>query len=351
MSLSIGIVGLPNAGKSTLFNALLKRQAALSASYPFATIEPNVGIVGVPDNRITKLVDIAKAENPNIEDCPKKITPATMKFTDIAGLVKGAHEGEGLGNKFLSHIREVDAILHVVRGFDDENVDRAGSVSPQEDIELIKAELLLADLSTVEKRLEATKDKKQKLFLEQVRNKLEQGSVLSENRYSDEEQKELKELNLLTTKPFLYVLNVGEEDLDKEVDPKFIKVCAKLEEELISFTDDDRDNYLKQIGVSDEGLNLVIKESYKILDLISFFTYGPDEVKAWTINKGTKAKQAAGVIHTDFERGFICADTIIISKLEEAGTWKEAKDLGLVRTEGKEYIVQDGDVIIFKFNV
>jgi len=351
MSLSIGIVGLPNAGKSTLFNALLKRQAALSASYPFATIEPNVGVVGVPDERIMRLVTITQKENPNIEECPKKITPATIKFIDIAGLVKGAHQGEGLGNKFLSHIREVDAILQVVRDFEDENVDRAGSVSPHEDIDLIKAELLLADLATVERRLSATKDQKEKTFITTIMEKLEKGSVLSESKYKDEEQKILKELNLLTTKPFLYVLNVGEENLDKQTEAKFIKVCAKLEEELISFTEADRQDYLKQIGVVKTGLDLVIKKSYEVLGLISFFTYGPDEVKAWTIKDGTKAKQAAGVIHTDFERGFICAETIKLEVLEQAGTWKEAKELGLVRTEGKDYIVKDGDIIIFRFNV
>lgn len=352
MSLSIGIVGLPNAGKSTLFNALLKRQAALAASYPFATIEPNVGIVPVPDSRLFRLEEVIKKEyEKKPHEGPTKMTPATMKFIDIAGLVKGAHQGEGLGNKFLSHIREVDAILHVVRDFDDENVDRVGSVSPQEDTDLIKAELLLADLATIEKHLNSTKDQKEKAFIEVIKDKLEKGSVLSEIKFTDDEQKILKSLNLLTIKPFLYVLNVGEQDLKKEVDPKYIKICAKLESDLIDFEDTDRASYLAEMGIKNTGLDQVIKKSYEILDLQSFFTPGPEEIRAWTIKKGTKAKQAAGVIHTDFERGFICAEVITLDKLEEAGGWKQAKDLGLVRTEGKDYLVKDGDIILVKFNV
>jgi len=353
MSLSIGIVGLPNVGKSTLFNALLKRQAALAASYPFATIDPNIGIVGVPDDRLFRIEKIVKREfgDKTVGDCPKKITPATVKFIDIAGLVKGAHDGEGLGNKFLAHIREVDAILHVVRGFEDENVDKAGSVSPQEDLELIKAELLLADLSTIEKRLVAIKDLKKKKFLIEVKEKIEKGEILSIKKYSDEENALLKELSLLTTKPFLYALNVGEDSLEKECDPKFIKICAKLEADLISFDDNEKADYLREIGIENVGLDQVIKSSYELLDLHSFFTSGPDEIRAWTIKKGTKAKQAAGVIHTDLERGFISAEVITIDKLEEMGTWKHAKEKGVVRLEGKEYVVQDGDIIIVRFNV
>ncbi|MFC1756033.1 redox-regulated ATPase YchF [Patescibacteria group bacterium] len=353
MSLSIGIVGLPNVGKSTLFNALLKRQAALAASYPFATIDPNVGIVAVPDNRIFRLEEIVKREFGGKPDKgPQKVTPATIKFIDIAGLVKGAHKGEGLGNKFLAHIREVDAILHVVRDFEDENVDKAGAASPQEDIELINAELLLADLSTVAKRISSSKDQKEKTFLNGVKEQLEKGSMLSSSKYSDDEKKILKGLNLLTTKPFLFALNVGEENLKKEYDPMFIKICAKLEADLISFEDGaERADYLREMGIKNTGLDLVIKRSYELLDLHSFFTPGPDEIRAWTIKKGTKAKQAAGVIHTDFERGFIGAEVITIDKLEEAGTWKQAKDLGQVRLEGKEYAVQDGDIMIVRFNV
>ncbi len=352
--LSIGIVGLPNVGKSTLFNALLKRQAALAASYPFATIEPNVGVVAVPDERISRLVEIVQKEYANkIEgDCPKKVTPATIKFIDIAGLVKGAHEGEGLGNKFLSHIREVDAILHVVRGFEDTNVDRAGSVSPQEDIELINAELMLADLSTVEKRLNSTKEPKEKAFLTGLKENLEKGTILSTKKYTDEEEKILKELSLLTAKPFLFALNVGEESLHQEFDQKFIKICAKLESDLTSFeTDAERSDYLRELGVENTGLDQVIKRGYELLGLQSFFTTGPDEVRAWTIKKGTKARQAAGVIHTDFERGFISAEMITLDKLEEAGTWKQAKELGVMRLEGKEYVVQDGDIMVVRFNV
>jgi len=352
MSLSIGIIGLPNVGKSTLFNALLKRQAALAASYPFATIEPNVGVVDVPDKRLYRVAEVIKKEHKGkAETFPEKTTPATIKFIDIAGLVEGAHKGEGLGNQFLSHIREVDAVLHVLRGFEDENVDRAGAVSPQEDIDLINTELMLADLQTVEKRMESKKFTKDKPFLTKIKESLEKGKLVSSLDLSDEQKVYVRELSLLTQKPMLFVLNVGEGELREEFKQEYIPICAKLESDLSSFSEGERSQYLTELGIGEAGLDLVIKKSYAVLGLHSFFTPGPKEVRAWTIKKGTKAPQAAGAIHTDFERGFISSEVIDLAKLEEASSWKGARDKGFLRMEGKDYIVQDGDVIQFKFNV
>jgi len=345
-------VGLPNVGKSTLFNSLLKRQAALAASYPFATIEPNVGIVEVPDERLQRLVVVAKKEFANKEGaCPEKVTHATIKFIDIAGLVEGAHRGEGLGNKFLSHIREVDAILHVLRGFEDVNVDRAGSVSPQKDIELINTELMLADLQTIDNRMASKKFAQDKQFLTTVKENLEKGIPVRSMTMSDEQKEYVRTLSLLTQKPMLLVMNVGEAKLKENSDPQYIYICAKLESDLASFNEEERKDYLAQLGVEEAGLDRVIRKSYEILGLQSFFTYGPKEVRAWTIKKGMKAPQAAGVIHTDFERGYISSEVIDLGKLEEAGSWKIAKEKGFVRMEGKEYVMREGDVVLFRFNV
>lgn len=339
-------------GKSTLFNALLKRQAALAASYPFATIEPNVGVVDVPDGRLHRLAEVIKKEyEGKAEKFPEKITPATIKFIDIAGLVEGAHKGEGLGNQFLSHIREVDAVLHVLRGFEDENVDRAGAVSPQEDIDLINTELMLADLQTVEKRIGSKKFAQDRPFLTEIKESLEKGNLVSSLDLSDEQKDYVKELSLLTQKPMTFVLNANEGKLGEKFKKEYIPICAKMESDLTSFSDEERSQYLAELGVEEAGLDLVIKKSYAILELHSFFTPGPKEVRAWTIKIGTKAPQAAGTIHTDFERGFISSEVIDLAKLEEAGSWKGARDKGFLRMEGKDYVVQDGDVIQFRFNV
>jgi GTP-binding protein YchF len=357
MSLSIGIVGLPNVGKSTLFNALLKKQAALSANYPFATIDPNIGVVDVPDARLDELYqvalnDISPQEKEKPTFTPPKIIPTFIKFYDIAGLVKGAHEGEGLGNQFLSHIREVDAILQVVRGFTDENVVRAGSTEPQKDIELINAELALADLQTIEKRLGSKEARAHLPLLNRLKEQLEKGGLVNELDFTDEEKAYVKELSLLTQKPVLYVLNVDEDDLASTSDNKeLLKISAKVESELISFDEEERVAYLKELGIKEPGLNVIIRACYKLLGLQTFLTEGPKEVRAWTVKVGAKAPQAAGVIHTDFERGFIKADIIACDTLVEIGSWKKAKDLGKIRQEGKEYVMQDGDVVEFRFNV
>lgn len=349
MSLSIGIVGLPNVGKSTLFNALLKRQAALAANYPFATIEPNMGVVDVPDARLHTLEKIVQAEYKD-ENLPEKTIPSVVKFFDIAGLVEGAHKGEGLGNQFLSHIREVDAIAHVVRDFTDENVVRAGSTEPTKDLELINTELLLADLQTIDKRLESRKFKDDHPFLNRVRAALEEGQLINELELSDDEAKYVKELGLLTQKPALYIKNVDEAEI-RDVQGEFINISAKTEEELVTFSDEEKKEYLKDLGVEESGLDTVIKRSYSLLGLQDFFTAGPKEVRAWTIKIGTKAPQAAGTIHTDFERGFIKAEVVTLAELEKAGGWKAAKELGKIRQEGKDYVMQEGDVVEFRFNV
>jgi len=352
MSLSIGIIGLPNVGKSTLFNALLKRQAALAASYPFATIEPNVGVVDVPDARLHKLAEIIRKEyEEKSENYPEKTTPATIKFIDIAGLVEGAHKGEGLGNQFLSHIREVDAVLHVIRGFEGKDVDRAGSVSPQADIDLINTELMLADLQTVENRIASRKFAQDRPFLTKIKESLEKCVLIRTLDLSDEQKEYVMELSLLTQKPVLLVMNVGEEKLAEKFKQECIPICAKLESDLTSFSENERKEYLAELGVGEDGLNLVIEKSYEILGLHSFFTPGPKEVRAWTIKKGAKAPQAAGEVHTDFERGFISSEVVDLARLEEVGSWKRARERGFLRMEGKNYVVQDGDIIQFRFNV
>ena len=363
--MKIGIVGLPNVGKSTLFNSITKAGAE-SANYPFCTIEPNVGIVAVPDERLQKL---AKMYN------TKKVTPAVVEFVDIAGLVKGASKGEGLGNKFLSHIRETDAICEVVRCFEDSNVVHVdGSVDPIRDIETINLELIFADIETIDKRLEKAKkmlkaDKKYQAeinLLEKIKTELENGKPARQLEYNDDEKVLLKEMFLLTTKPIIYIANVSEEQLsDAENDENVKKVneyakkekaeviplCVKIEEELSTLDDSDKKEMLEALGMTESGLDRLIKKSYDLLGLMSFLTAGEPEVRAWTIKKGTKAPQAAGKIHSDIERGFIKAEVISYNDLITEGSMVQAREKGLVRQEGKEYIMQEGDIVLFKFNV
>lgn len=369
MSLSIGIVGLPNVGKSTLFNALLKRQVALAANYPFATIEPNVGIVDVPDERLLELSKIVKKEyGERIGDrvVPEKIVPAVVKFVDIAGLVKGASKGEGLGNKFLAHIREVDAIVHVLRDFEDPNIVREGSVDPISDFEVIRTELMLADLASVEKKLDSIKrDSKnpnnkaavaQFNALNKVLEILNTQDALYESLldFTEEEQRAIKELSLLTAKPYLKVYNISEDKIGSKSDSSddsSIFLCAKIESEISSLSEQDQKLFMQELKISESGLDQVIKAGYKLLGLQTFLTAGPKEVRAWTIRKGFKAPQAAGVIHTDFERGFISAEVVGYNDLISCQGWKAAKERGLLRIEGKEYEMKDGDVVEFRFNV
>lgn len=366
MSLSIGIIGLPNVGKSTLFNALLKRQVALAANYPFATIEPNVGVVDVPDDRLQKLSQLVKDEFGHKftnREIPEKVVPATVKFYDIAGLVKGAHKGEGLGNQFLGHIRSVDVIVHVVRAFDDENVIRAGSTAPEEDMKIINTELALADIQVVDGKLarlesELRKGKTKELValydickkLQEIFNQPEPNAlaVLSEDDIAI-----VQSLNLLSLKPVLLVFNVDEGALRsvKNSSNDRIYLCAKVESELSSLDASDQVLYLQDLGIFESGLDLVIKRCYSMLNLHTFLTAGPKEVRAWTIRKGAKAPEAAGVIHSDFEKGFIAADVIDYASLVATGGWKKARESGLIRLEGKNYIMNDGDVVEFRFNV
>ena len=365
--MKLGIVGLPNVGKSTLFNSLTKAGAE-SANYPFCTIDPNVGIVAVPDERLKLLGDLYHS---------KKVTPAVIEFVDIAGLVKGASKGEGLGNQFLSNIREVDAIVHVVRCFEDTNVIHVdGSVNPLRDIETINLELIFSDLEVLERRLSkvakaARMDKslgKELALLERIKAHLEGGSMAKSLELQDEDEVALmKEFNLLTSKPVIYAANVAEDDLMDDgasnamveevrnfaVDEKseVFVICAQIEQEISELDDDEKSMFLEELGLSESGLEKLIKASYHILGLMSYLTAGEDETRAWTIKIGTKAPQAAGKIHSDFERGFIKAEVVNYKDLLEQGSLAAAREKGLVGIEGKEYVVQDGDVILFRFNV
>jgi len=369
MNLSVGIVGLPNVGKSTLFNALLKKQQALAANYPFATIEPNVGIVAVPDDRLNKLAQITKAEE-GMGNIPP-IKPATVEFVDIAGLVKGASEGEGLGNKFLSHIREVKIAAHVVRAFEDANVIKEGAVDPKNDYITISTELALADLQT----LENSKDKTNKDLIGRLIKILNDGGSISSLSFSREEAEFVKQLSLLSTKPEIIVLNVAENDYsnDKieevikkyavELDlphEKMVVICAKIESELASLSEEDQGEYLADLGLEKSGLERLIQKAYEQLGLISFLTTGEKETRAWTIKKRSNAVEAAGEIHTDFMKKFIKAEVVSFDDFVEVGGpaspdeqasrggWKRARDIGKMRLEGRDYIVQDGDVVEFK---
>lgn len=352
MSLKVGIVGLPNVGKSTLFNALLKKRVALSANYPFTTVEPNVGVVAVPDERLGKLGELVKIEE-KMDSFPP-LVPAVVEFVDIAGLVKGAHKGEGLGNQFLSHIREVDAIVHVLRDFEDESIVREGSENPDADRLTVETELGLADLQVLEKLvLDKTLEKDQLDILNRIKTELDAGKIPGKYSIGDERLKKwFSALPLLTIKPVLYVYNVGEEEYgqklyDRNINGNALTICAKLEEELADLDEAERREYLKSVGIEQTGLERLIKKAYTLLGLISFLTAGKKEVRAWTVKSGTKAQQAAGVIHTDFEKKFIRAQVIEYEKLIEAGSYVEAKKRGWIRTEGKDYIVKDGDVIEF----
>ena len=363
--MKIGIVGLPNVGKSTMFNAITNAGAEC-ANYPFCTIEPNIGVVPVPDYRLDEL---AKMYN------PEKVTHAIIEFVDIAGLVKGASKGEGLGNKFLSHIREVDSIVEVVRCFEDSNIVHVdGSINPVRDIETINLELVFADLETIEKRIEKAKkmlksDKKYQFeidTLEKVKATLEDGKPARTMDFTDEEIEIVNSMLLLTMKPILYVANVSEEQLgnlenDKNIEQvrkyaetenaEVIPLCVKIEEELTILEGEDKKEMLHELGLEESGLDKVIKASYDLLGLMSFLTAGEPEVRAWTIKKGTKAPAAAGKIHSDIERGFIRAEIVSYNDLIREGSMQSAKEKGLVRSEGKEYIMQDGDIVLFKFNV
>lgn len=365
--MKLGIVGLPNVGKSTLFNSLTKAGAE-SANYPFCTIDPNIGIVAVPDERLKVLGDLYNTE---------KIIPAAIEFVDIAGLVKGASKGEGLGNKFLSTIREVDSIVHVVRCFEDDNIIHVdGSVDPLRDVETINLELIFSDLEILERRNSraskgAKNDKslaKEVELLDRLREYLEMGNMAKSFETNDEEELILlKEYNLLTYKPVIYAANVNEDDLAddgannahvnkvrefaKAEKSEVFVICAQIEQEIAELEDDEKKMFLEDMGLSESGLEKLIHASYHILGLISYLTAGPKETRAWTITKGTKAPGAAGKIHTDFERGFIRAEIVNYANLVECGNYNTAKEKGLVRSEGKEYVVQDGDVVLFRFNV
>ncbi len=361
MSLRVGIVGLPNVGKSTLFNALLKKRVALSANYPFATVEPNVGVVAVPDERLNKLAELVKNEEKMVQLPP--IVPAVVEFVDIAGLVKGAAEGAGLGNQFLSHIREVDAIVHVLRDFEDSNIIREGSENPDADKLTIETELGLSDLQTIEKLIptqekqaKASKDtlEQQRLeILQQLKSELDQGKVLGKYSVGDERLKDwFTHLPLLSIKPVLYIYNVAEGEYESRIKTKQLSgnevvISAKVEEELADLSEEERKEYLKELGIEQTGLERLIVKAYDLLGLISFLTAGWKEVRAWTVKKDNKAPQAAGVIHTDFEKKFIRAEVIEYGKLIEAGSYAAAKLKGWIRTEGKDYVVKDGDVVEF----
>lgn len=366
MSLTAGIVGLPNVGKSTLFNAITKA-GALAANYPFATIDPNVGIVDVPDERLNKLTEIV---------VPKKTVPTAFEFTDIAGIVKGASKGEGLGNKFLSHIREVDAICQVVRAFDDENITHvSGKVDPIDDIEVINMELIFADLESIERRLPrvekmARQKDKDAMFetdtLTKIKNALEENKPVRSVSLTDDEKAVVKHLNFLTQKPIIYVANVAEDELTDLENNEYLKqvteyaeaegaqvvpVSAKVEEEMAVLEDEDKQEFLEALGLEESGLDKLIRQTYDLLGLATYFTAGVQEVRAWTFKKGMTAPECAGIIHTDFQKGFIRAEVMSYDDLVELGSEAAVKEAGKARLEGKEYIMKDGDVVHFRFNV
>lgn len=363
--MKLGVVGLPNVGKSTLFNAITQAGAEI-ANYPFCTIEPNVGVVAVPDERLDKLAALYDS---------KKITPTYLKFVDIAGLVKGASRGEGLGNKFLSHIREVDAIVHVVRCFADSNVTHVSDkIDPVEDMSTINLELILADIETVNARLskavnmQKTGDKKYKIeaeLLQRILTHLESEKPVRTMDFDEEEKQAVEEMFLLTSKPVIYAANIAEDDLGK-ADNKFVAmveakaneenaetlvICAKVEEELSRLDAEEKAMFLESYGIEESGLNRLVKKCYKLLHLVSYLTAGEKETRAWTVNEGTKAPQAAGKIHSDFEKGFIRAEIVPYETMLEMGGYNQAKEKGKVRSEGKDYVIKDGDVVLFRFNV
>lgn len=364
--MKLGMVGLPNVGKSTLFNALTNAGAE-SANYPFCTIEPNVGVVSVPDKRLDALAEMYH---------PDKFTPATLEFVDIAGLVKGASKGEGLGNKFLSNIREVDAIVHVVRCFEDSDIVHVdGAIGPARDIETINLELIFSDIEILDRRIDKVKklakgDKKyqtEAAFLEALKAHLETGKSARGYDYTDEEAEIVKDIPLLSNKPVIYAANMCEEDFINKIETNpyyqevcriadeehatVFPICAKIEEEISDMSPEDKQMFLSELNLEESGLDRIIKASYALLGLISYLTAGQPEVRAWTITKGTKAPQAAGKIHTDFERGFIRAEVVSFDDLMQCGSMAAAKEKGLVRLEGKDYVMQDGDIVLFRFNV